>query len=119
MLLKIGAGTGAICVFLAAFAKHAMESKLSLSQLETFQTAIQYMQWHSIAIILIVILKKTNLIKHNKSALLFITGIIFFSGSLFLYLITTFKPLVYITPIGGLLFIIGWITLAFSIKSSK
>ena len=119
MLLKIGAWIGAICVFLAAFAKHAMESKLSLSQLETFQTAIHYMQWHSIAIILVVILNKTNLIKHNKSGLFFVIGIIFFSGSLFLYLITTFKPLIYITPIGGLLFIIGWITLALSIKPSK
>ena len=45
----------------------------------------------------------------------FLFGIILFSGSLYILAITGIKPLGMITPIGGILFIIGWVLLVLKV----
>ncbi len=117
MLLKISAILAGLCVFLGAFAAHVIEKKLSINMLSTYKTATYYMQWHTIGIILTIICQKTKLIKSSKPAWYFLIGIILFSGSLLTYVITQYKALVYITPIGGLCFIYGWVAFAFNVKT--
>ena len=121
MLLQISAILAGLCVFLGAFAAHIIENSLPSNLLSTFKTANYYMQWHTLAIILTVLCQKSSLIKTSKPAICFLTGILLFSGSLLLYVFTQIKWLVYITPIGGLLFMIGWVYFALSVinKSKK
>lgn len=53
----------------------------------------------------------------QKAGIIFLIGIVFFSGSLYLLVITKIKILGAITPIGGTLFLVGWLSLV--IKSTK
>ena len=116
MLLKISAILAGLCVFLGAFAAHVIENKLSTTLISTYKTATHYMQWHTIAIILTILCHKAKLISSSKPAWYFLIGIILFSGSLLLYTALQFKPLVYITPIGGVFFMYGWINFALSVS---
>lgn len=105
----------AIAVILGALGAHALKSRLPAEQLESFKTGVTYHFYHGLAIILLSIAmevyKKPGLKWANY---LFFTGILFFSGSIYLLSTQSISGLSVsflgpITPIGGLLFISGWI----------
>mgnify|MGYP006267963449 FL=1 len=106
---------------LGAFGAHALKALLSPESLQSFQTAVQYQFSHGLAILIVGILYA----QYPKGSLLnvgrfFSAGIICFSGSL--YLLTflklmkiNFHPAIgLITPLGGLLMILGWFSLAWT-----
>lgn len=117
-LLIITAVLGATGIALGAFGAHGLESKLSASQLHTWETAVKYQMIHILAIMVLGInFKNTD---YYWPCLFFLLGILFFSGSLYLLSLKNIinlgslsKIIGPITPIGGLFFIIGWLTLAF------
>jgi len=120
-----GAILGALAVGIGAFGAHALKDWLiSIGQVETFQTASKYHFYHAFSIILIGILIKTNLTKITNSdkthkfliwaGNLHILGTLIFSGTLYLLCLTNIKWLGAITPIGGILLIVGWVLLAIS-----
>ena len=116
--LKAGASIGALSVILGAFAAHALKEKLSADELAIFETAVKYQFYHGIALLIVGILyKEFRSKKMEWAGRLFILGIIMFSGSLYLlaYLKSTgvenLKAAGIITPIGGLMFILGWVFL--------
>jgi uncharacterized membrane protein YgdD (TMEM256/DUF423 family) len=124
--IKLGAFIAGLSVIIGAFGAHLLKSYLSPEALATFNTGVSYQFYHSIALVLTGILLKrypNNLIMW--SGRLFMLGIIFFSGSLYLLaLIESFKGMDLgafglLTPLGGLLFLGGWITLAMGIPNSK
>lgn len=110
--------SGITAVILGAFGAHALKSALPPEQLESYRTAVLYQFIHTLAIIAVLILyiiTSNNVFK--RAAILFALGVVFFSGSI--YLLSTqsltrlnLSILGPITPIGGLLFIIGWLTAA-------
>lgn len=115
--------TGALAVGLGAFGSHGLKSILTETQLHTYQTGISYHFYHVLAMMGVLIW--WNVTGNNAlkiSFYLFFSGIIMFSGSL--YLLSTADAtdlginqiLGPVTPIGGLLFILGWLSL-FRIKS--
>ena len=125
-LLLIGI-LGAISVSLGALGAHALKNKLqtgliSADQLIGFDTAVKYQIYHTIAMLGVVILKLNFSNKFlNWSYNLFFYGIILFSGSLY-FLCTRnllgadwLKLLGPVTPIGGILFVLGWICLSISV----
>ena len=125
-LLLIGI-SGAISVSLGALGAHALKNKLqtgliSADQLIGFDTAVKYQIYHTIAMLGVVILKLNFSNKFlNWSYNLFFYGIILFSGSLY-FLCTRnllgadwLKLLGPVTPIGGILFVLGWICLSISV----
>jgi uncharacterized membrane protein YgdD (TMEM256/DUF423 family) len=114
--ILIGAITAFCSVALGAFGAHSLKNKLSEYALSIFQTGVQYAMYHSLALVLIGLCTKSELNGKllNLSALSFFVGIILFSGSLFAIALSGNKQLGAITPIGGLLFLIGWFLLAFS-----
>lgn len=121
-ILIIGSLLMAIGVLFGAFGAHSLNNILiENGRLDNFQTATQYLFYHSIGILFIGILYKTE--KPSKklriSFYLMFLGIVFFCGSLYLLSITNITLLGAITPIGGILFVIGWIYLALSCKDSK
>ena len=103
---KIGALSGMSAVFLGAFGSHALRNRASPRDLEVWETGCRYQMYHSLAL----------LFASHKSALsskLFLTGIVLFSGSLYLLVLTGEKKLGIVTPFGGLSLAAGWCALAF------
>lgn len=108
---------GVIAVILGAFGAHALKSKIDAAELEIWAKGIEYQFYHVMALLFLSTLQDAKR-KYVVYAYWFFTlGIIFFSGSLYLLAtreILQIQSLSYIgpiTPIGGLLFILGWFTL--------
>jgi uncharacterized membrane protein YgdD (TMEM256/DUF423 family) len=111
---------GALAVIAGAFGAHALKASLPPRQLEVWQTAVQYQFYHVFALLFLSTFTRFKNKLITASYYLFTLGILLFSGSL--YLISCREVLGMpglvalgpVTPIGGLLFIIGWIMLAFA-----
>lgn len=116
--IKIGIITSLLTVVIGAFGAHGLKEILTQNKtLEVFQTAVRYQMFHSIALIITGILIHLNIVESKFPTYLFLGGILVFSGSLYILSITGIKWLGAITPIGGLLFILGWGFLFMAIKS--
>ena len=116
--LAIGAVLGAIAVALGGFGAHGLKKLVSAETVQVFQTGVQYQMYHAIALLLTGFLYEKCPPRLLKTAgMLFLIGIILFSGSL--YVITAGKAMEnaaldkagIITPVGGLAFIGGWLFL--------
>jgi len=116
-IIQTAAVFGALAVIFGAFGAHALEELLvSTGRLDTYETAVNYHFYHSLALLLIGVLyhlfpEKKRL---NYSAIFFIVGILIFSGSLYILCLSQLTWLGAITPLGGLSFILGWVMLLFS-----
>ena len=115
-----GSITGMLGVALGAFGAHAFKSFLEGSgRLDTYETAVKYMFYHSLALILVGILHKEIPVSAiNNAGWAFLIGIIIFSGSLFLLCATGIKVLGAITPIGGVAMIAGWLLIFWGVYKS-
>ena len=114
LLLALGAVSGAISVMLGAFGAHALKARLSADALSAFQTAVQYQMMHSLALIAVGLwlLRHPEDMLSRYAALAFCFGILFFSGSLYGLTLGGPRWLGPVTPIGGTLFIAGWLLFA-------
>lgn len=122
LFLIIGTVLAALGVALGAFGAHGLKKLVDADTVATYQTGVQYQMYHAMALIVVGLLSyrfQNALI--NFAGFSFIGGIVLFSGSL--YLLSSFKAMnktvpgfVYpITPLGGILFILGWIFLLFAL----
>jgi uncharacterized membrane protein YgdD (TMEM256/DUF423 family) len=108
---RIGCLSMASAVALGAFGAHALKSSIKDEKLlKTWDTAVQYHFIHSLALLAI----PSNHIGPRGlwGIRLLSAGILLFSGSLYLLVLSGKKSLGAITPIGGVAFILGWIFLA-------
>ncbi|MDE3125495.1 MAG: DUF423 domain-containing protein [Bacteroidota bacterium] len=122
--LITAAWLGAITVILGAFGAHTLKLWVDTDTLNVYETGIHYQMFHVLAMLLVGVLYKSFPGKWMRSSgRFFALGILFFSGSL--YVITLLKAMHTakginiigpITPMGGLFFILGWITLAIAIQ---
>ena len=109
----LGAINGFLAVAFGAFAAHGLKPILSKGLLEIFQTGVEYQALHAIALLVVGILG--NGVQQQGLRLAgwsFATGILLFSGSLYLMALTDGRWLGAITPIGGTAFLLGWGALA-------
>ena len=111
--IKIAAVFGFTAVALGAFGAHALKDMLIDSgRLDTYETAVKYQFYHTIALLVIGFIQLSNDTKSLKwSANLMTIGIIIFSGSLYILCLSGITFLGAITPIGGLCLMAGWIAL--------
>ena len=115
----IGSVLAALAVSIGAFGAHGLKSKVSSEDLVIFETGVRYQMYHSLGLILIGILGfhyPSNIIQFP--AILFLIGIIIFSGTLYLIPLTGLRWLGAITPIGGTALILGWVALVYNIIKS-
>jgi uncharacterized membrane protein YgdD (TMEM256/DUF423 family) len=120
------AGTcfGLLGVILGAFATHGLQPLLTDASIKSFETAVKYQMYHSLLLLLLG--AKNFLAPKLRDVMfyLFVFGIIFFSGSI--YLLATnnltdidFKSIALVTPFGGSLLIIGWVLILVSVFKLK
>ena len=113
---RIG-GIAAIAAFLGvalgAFGAHGLEGRISEADLATFETAVRYQMYHALALLLVAALPEAVTDRGGWVAGWgFAVGILVFSGSLYLLLLTGQPWLGALTPVGGLAFLAGWAALA-------
>jgi uncharacterized membrane protein YgdD (TMEM256/DUF423 family) len=113
-IVFLGSFFGFLSVALGAFGAHGLKDKLSPEMLVIFHTATQYMTTHALGLIAVGILSKLYDQPLSVAAYSFILGILVFSGSLYALSLTEVRVLGAITPIGGLLFLVGWFSLAWT-----
>ncbi len=110
-IIQIGSIFGAIAVGIGAFGAHGLKDILAeTGRIETFETAVKYHFYHSLAILLIGILflVKPSWKQLKTAGILMLIGILIFSGSLYVLSLTGITWLGAITPLGGVAFILGW-----------
>jgi uncharacterized membrane protein YgdD (TMEM256/DUF423 family) len=117
-------GTGAVLMALAlalgAFGAHGLEVFLAENgRTATFETAVKYHFYHALGIIMMGVLSKMEMKGVHISASLLFSGILIFSGSLYILCLSGIGILGAITPIGGLLLIAGWIHFAWIAIKAK
>lgn len=123
-LQSIAGAIGAIGVIFGAFGAHFLKSRLDVSNLETIKTGVLYLFIHTLATLFVCVRSKQypDSRQLRFAGLAFVIGILMFSGSLFIIgtaSLTGFPvPTIgFITPLGGLFFILGWIFLVFQKRS--
>lgn len=107
----LGCLAGLTGVVLGAFGAHALEDTLrEAGKLDVWQTAVDYQMWHALALVLCAVISKGGR-SMAIAVFLFAAGILLFSGSLYWLALSGPRWLGPITPLGGLLFMVGWIFL--------
>jgi uncharacterized membrane protein YgdD (TMEM256/DUF423 family) len=114
-----GAILAALAVALGAFGAHELRERVDAYRMGVYEKAAFYHFIHAIGILVISILPRTGAMADGaESAVcaLLLTGIAFFSGSLYVLAITGNRWLGAITPVGGVAFIAGWVLLAWRLR---
>jgi uncharacterized membrane protein YgdD (TMEM256/DUF423 family) len=120
--LVIGAFLAGLGVALGAVGSHALKDFLiGNNRTETFEIAVRYQLYHGLALIMVGILcYVVTEVNFFASGMLLLMGVILFSGSLYALSLTALRWVVYLTPVGGMLMISGWLILIIQlIKSVK
>jgi uncharacterized membrane protein YgdD (TMEM256/DUF423 family) len=122
IFLVTGTILAGLAVALGAFGAHGLKKLVGAETVASYQTGVQYQFYHAIALIVLgLFAEKISSSFINYAGFFFIAGIVFFSGSL--YLLASLKAMnkmvpgfVYpVTPLGGLLFILGWVMLLIAV----
>jgi uncharacterized membrane protein YgdD (TMEM256/DUF423 family) len=108
--LIVAAANGFVAVLAGAFAAHGLARVLDAGALATFETAARYQMYHALAMGLAALAPQNG--PARIACVLFLAGIVLFSGSLYLLALTGTRALGFITPFGGAAFLAGWIALA-------
>jgi len=112
---------GILTIILGAFGTHILAEKLSVDSMKSFETAVQYQMYHVLALLFINTYKGFSNKTKKHISILFLCGILFFSGSIYLITIGGIpaKSIWFITPLGGLSFIAGWILMLINFLKRK
>jgi len=113
LFISLGGMLAAVAVALGALGAHALKSHLTAAQLEVFHTAVQYQMVHAVGLIVVGLLAQ----RPPRAWLawaggLLLAGIALFSGCLYLWIFTGQRALMFLVPVGGTSFIVGWLLVA-------
>jgi uncharacterized membrane protein YgdD (TMEM256/DUF423 family) len=115
-ILISGAIFMALSVLFGAFGAHALKTRLTPEMMQVYQIGVEYQFYHALGLLFAGIIGFQIDSKWVGRAAMFLgIGIILFSGSLYLIALSGIKAIGVITPIGGLSFIAGWISLAIGV----
>ncbi len=115
LFFAAGVIAAGLAVVIGAFGAHALEGHVSPERLQTFETGARYQMYHALALVMASwAATQWPLWQVHWAGYLFIAGIVLFSGSLYVLVLTDTAWLGAITPLGGLAFISGWLLLAWA-----
>jgi uncharacterized membrane protein YgdD (TMEM256/DUF423 family) len=111
-----GALLGFLGVAAGAFGAHALKHHLTPADLATYHTAAEYQMLHALALLAIGLRLSAPLDEPlrrwlNRTSLLFLVGVLAFSGSLYLLVLTGVRAFGMVTPLGGVTLLAGWAAL--------
>jgi uncharacterized membrane protein YgdD (TMEM256/DUF423 family) len=112
LLAILGAASGFIAVAAGAFGAHALKARLAPDLLAVFDTGARYQMFHALALLAAAWAATRwpgRLVAASGAC--FIAGTLLFSGSLYLLALTGVRGFGAITPLGGVLFLAGWLLL--------
>jgi uncharacterized membrane protein YgdD (TMEM256/DUF423 family) len=107
--LFVGAVNAFLGVAAGAFGAHGLQGVIGAHALDIFHTGVDYHLIHAVASVALALSSEA---RFAASCAIFTVGTVLFSGSLYLYAITGHPALVFATPIGGVLFLTGWVLVA-------
>jgi uncharacterized membrane protein YgdD (TMEM256/DUF423 family) len=114
-VVQIACLLGFLAVGLGAFGAHALQDREGFNK-PIWETAVHYQMFHAVALLFAGLASEVFGLKYRSAVTLcFAGGCVVFSGSLYALAVTGIRVLGAITPIGGVLFLLGWILLAISI----
>jgi len=104
---------GFVSVALGAFGAHALKDRFAPEQLARFETAVRYQFYHVFALLGVSLLSKAwPELNFAPAGWAFLSGVIIFSGTLYLIDLTGIRMFGAVTPVGGALLLAGWALLA-------
>jgi len=113
LFVILGALLGGLSVAAGAFGAHALRAQLTPRMLEVFETGVRYQMYHALALFAAAwMIQQTDAPSAQVAGWAFVLGTLLFSGSLYAMALTGARGLGIITPIGGVVFLIGWVALA-------
>jgi len=115
----LGALNAFLAVALGAFAAHGLKHQLGEYEIAIWQTAVDYQMYHALGLLLVGLLANSLSINLDRVGWIMMTGIVLFSGSLYMLSISGIKSLGMITPFGGLCFLISWLWLMISVFKAR
>jgi uncharacterized membrane protein YgdD (TMEM256/DUF423 family) len=120
-ILILACVNGFLVVSIGAFGAHGLESLLGSAALATYETGVDYHMFHTLALFGcgLLAVNHPDSVQLKFAARLFLLGIIFFAGSLYLLSVTGISWLGAITPIGGVGFLGGWTCLGWFATTQK
>ena len=123
-ILIVASLLGIIGIALGAFGAHGLKALISFEKQQTFETGVRYQMYHALFLLFV---GSTNYIGEKAKKVIFYLvaiGVLFFSGSI--YGLSTneltrfdFKTIAFMTPIGGLLFILAWVFVFIELIKNK
>jgi len=113
--VALAAANALIAVGAGAFGAHALQDRLDLERRMIFEVAARYQMYHALALFVIAFVSAAGPARLARaSGICMVAGIVLFSGSLYALSLTGLSKLGAVTPIGGSLFMVGWLLLAFA-----
>lgn len=110
--LITAAAYGLLAVALGAFGAHGLRAKLAPEMMAVYRTAVEYQFYHALALLAVALLAlRATSPWLNVAGYAFGSGVILFSGSLYLLAVTGTRWLGAITPLGGVALLLGWFAL--------
>lgn len=118
--LVAGAVFAGLAVVFGAFGAHALADRLTPDRLGVFETGVRYQMYHALALLAVAwIGAQVPSWQATGAGYLFVAGIVIFSGSLYLLVLTDTPWLGAITPLGGVAFIVGWALLIWAVLQRR
>lgn len=114
--LLLGAALGFLGVALGAFGAHGLRGRVSPEDLQIFETGVRYHMYHALALLAVAwVGTRFPGAAVTAAGWLFLAGIIVFSGSLYVLVLSGLRWLGAVTPLGGLALLAGWLSLAWGV----
>jgi uncharacterized membrane protein YgdD (TMEM256/DUF423 family) len=115
LFVVVGSLSAFLSVAAGAFAAHALRTRLSPEMLEVFETGARYQLYHALGLLAAAwVASRWPHDSATWAGWLFVAGTVLFSGSLYLLSLTGARWLGAITPFGGIAFLLGWLSLAWT-----
>lgn len=100
----------ALSVLIGAFGAHGLKSIVSADKLLTFETGVRYHFYHALGLLMLGLVQQTfQTLNLKVSAWAFLVGTLLFSFNCYFYVLSGMKIFAMIVPVGGVMFVLGWI----------
>lgn len=114
--LVTGSAMLALAVLIGAFGAHGLKNLVEADKLVTFETGVRYHFYHGFGLMLVGLVQQNfQALNLNVSIWSFVVGTILFSFNCYFYVLTGMKVFAMIVPVGGLLFVLGWMVMMIKI----